>query len=112
MTMALKSAAGAAVLLILSAHITAAGPDGTCEEETTASVTTESYTTAMAGYVRLAETAPTSASATSAAPEAADTRLRDKKGDSEKKQTDRLPNERQSSDSADASVFQPNADNY
>jgi hypothetical protein len=87
MTRALKSAAGAAVLLILSAHIAAAGPDGTCEEATTASVTTESYTTAMAGYVRLAETAQASGSATTlavpAAPEAADTRLRDKKGEAE-----------------------------
>jgi hypothetical protein len=98
MTKALKSAAGAAVLLILSAHIAAAGPDGTCEEATTASMSTESYTTAMAGYVQLAETAPASASATtvaaSAAPAAADTRLRDKKVEAEKKQTDRLPKER------------------
>ena len=98
MTSALKSAAGAAVLLILSAHIASAGPDGACEEATTASIATESDAPApgaLTDYMKFAETASVSASATTvAASAAADTRLRDETGEAEKKQTDRLPKER------------------
>lgn len=98
MNKALKSAAGAAVLLLLSAHIASAGPDGTCEEATTASLATESNVPApgvLADYMKFAETRSVRASATTvAASAAADPRLRDTQGEVEKKQTDRLPTER------------------
>jgi hypothetical protein len=61
----LKSLAGAAVLLLLSAHIASAGPDGTCEdynhEETVASEAPAQSTpvpTAAADYTKIAEAAP------------------------------------------------------
>jgi hypothetical protein len=120
---ALKSLAGAAVLLIVGAHIASAGPDGTCAEyrldETAASDATEPNTpvpSAVADYMKLAQTAPavgyvTTVSA-SAKTDALDTSPRGKQGEVEKKQTDSLLNERQASDAPEASVFQTDSDGY
>jgi hypothetical protein len=64
----LKSLAGAAVLLLLSAHIASAGPDGTCEdynhEETVASEAPAQSTpvpTAGTDYTKIAQAAPAAA---------------------------------------------------
>ena len=61
----LKVLAGAAVLLLVSAHIASAGPDGTCEEyraeETVASEAPAQSTpvpTAAADHTRIAQAAP------------------------------------------------------
>ncbi len=106
----LTGLAGAAMLLLLSAQIAAAGPDGTCEDLTAETVASEPAApstpapTAAADYTKIAQAAPASGnSATvtaSAKIDASDKTLAGKKGDAEKKQTDSLPKERRASESA------------
>ena len=98
----LKSLAGAAVLLLLSAHIASAGPDGTCEdyraEETAASEAPAPSTpvpTAAADYTKIAQAAP---AAGNTIPVASLTK------------TDSLLGERQSAEAALPSVFEPSSD--
>ena len=60
----LKGLAGAAMLLLLSAQIAAAGPDGTCEDLTAETVASEPAApstpapTAAAEYTKIAQAAP------------------------------------------------------
>jgi hypothetical protein len=104
----LTGLAGAAMLLLLSAQIAAAGPDGTCEEFTAETVASEpaapSTPTAAADYTKIAQAAPASGnSATVTASvkiDASDKTLAGKKGNVEKKQTESLPKESRSSESA------------
>ena len=111
----LKVLAGAAVLLLLSAHIASAGPDGTCEdyraEETVASEAPAPSTpvpTAAADYTRIAQAAPAAGDivtvAASTKTDAAEAVLPGKK------QTDSLLRERQSAEAALPSVFEPSSD--
>ena len=98
----LKYLAGAAALLLLTAPIAYAGPDGTCEEETVASEAPAQGTpapTATTDYTKIAQTAPAAGNsviltASTTKTDAASTTLAGKKGDVEKKQTDSLPKER------------------
>jgi hypothetical protein len=102
----LKGLAGAAVLLLMSAHIASAGPDGTCEDN-------RLDETAASDYTKIAQAAPAVGNATvaSATADALDAPPVAKKSDIGKTQTDSLLTERQSEVSV-ASVPQPLSDGY
>ena len=97
----LKYLAGAAALLLLTAPIAYAGPDGTCEEETVAASEAPAESTpvptATTDYTKIAQTAPAAGNnvmLTASVTEGPNTALAGTKGDTEKKQTDSLPKER------------------
>lgn len=102
----LKGLAGAAVLLLMSAHIASAGPDGTCEDN-------RLDETAASDYTKIVQAAPAAgnAAATTATVDALDKPPVAKTSDIGKTQTESTITERQSEVSV-ASVPQPLSDGY